>query len=150
MAALDSGRHTVRLVGEGDSPTSLATYTPGFLPGSSIQETDLDAFEGSDTPPPSKRSAPPHRSATLRGAALAPANAPGRSHPSTGGVYDLHLLPVPRGTFSMRGELMHTFVSYRVNTEGMVLTLQQCEDLCPATLASLESPCCTSRTPDTP
>ena len=125
MAALYSARHAVRPVGEDDPPTSQASPTPGFLPGSSIPETDLDAFEGSDTPPLCKRSASVERSATMRCAVLAPATAPGLSHPSAGGVDDLRLLPIVRGTFTLRGELMHCFVSYRVNTEGMVLTLQQ-------------------------
>jgi len=42
---------------------------------------------------------------------------PLRSHPTTGGTGGAHLLPL-RGNFSLRGELMHAFVSYRVATEG--------------------------------
>ena len=120
MAELDPGRDAVTPVGEGDSPTSLATCTPGLLPGSPNQETDLGAFASTDTPLPSKLYASSDSRATMRGSVLAPANSPGLSHP--GGVDDRRLRPVVRGTFTMRGELMHCFVSYRVTTEGMALT----------------------------
>ena len=40
---------------------------------------------------------------------------PLRSHPGTGGAP--RVLPL-RGKFSLRGELMHVFISYRVGTEG--------------------------------
>jgi len=42
-----------------------------------------------------------------------------------------------RGKFSLRGELMHAFVSYRVSTEGTVLALHHEETFCP--LSSRES-----------
>ena len=53
------------------------------------------------------------RGVSMRGAVLAAANR------STEGM---RLLPdsavLPRGTFSLRGALMHAFISYRVDTEG--------------------------------
>jgi hypothetical protein len=43
--------------------------------------------------------------------------------------------------FTLRGQLMHAFISYRVATEGMVLTLRQisAETCCFAARSSLES-----------
>jgi len=118
-------------IGEDDShpPAPLETSPPGFLPGSPVHEADLDAALDSDTggqgfepqaPHPSKRFASKDRRGSMRGAVL--------SHPGTGGADDIRLLPtsaVVRGTFTMRGELLHAFISYRVATEGMVLTLHQ-------------------------
>jgi hypothetical protein len=109
-------------IGEGDShpPSPLETSPPGFLPGSSVQETDLDAATDIVTPHSWKRFASSARRGSMRGAVL--------SHPGTGGADDIRLLPtsaVVRGTFTMRGELLHCFISYRVATEGMVLTLHQ-------------------------
>ena len=79
------------------------------------------------------------------------------AYPGTGREGFLHGIPssvvVPRGMFTLRGELMHCFVSYRVSTEGIFLTLHQQESsvgsLCPPALSSLESLRCTSRTPQT-
>ena len=44
---------------------------------------------------------------------------------------------LPRGSFTLRGELMHCFISYRVATEG---NQSSAETFCPAALSSLESP----------
>jgi len=55
------------------------------------------------------------RTVSMRGAVLAPPRANRTTE-------DMRVLPdssmLPRGTFSLRGELMHVFVSYRVETEG--------------------------------
>ena len=138
-------------IGEGDSPSSLTSPTPGFLPGSSIPEADLDAFAriasadsrvARSTSADSRvsmrdlcafeRSTSMDSRVSMRGAVLAPANASGLSRHSSGtgslgsgGIDDLRLHPIVRGAFTMRSELMHCFVSYRVTTEGMALTLQQ-------------------------
>jgi hypothetical protein len=105
----------------------LGMHQPAFQPGWSIQETGQDAqLEGMDSPPAASRLG---NSASMRGAVLAPATHPAVSHPSTDVAEDMLGLPawvvLPKGTFSLRGELMHAFVSYRVATEGMVLTLHQ-------------------------
>ena len=59
---------------------------------------------------------------TIRGAVMAlepPTNGPSISHPITGGTRDIPTsLVLPRGTFNLRGEMTHVFVSYRVSTEG--------------------------------
>ena len=94
---------------------------------SSMHDTDSDATTRRGSPVASKLPAGISHSGTMRGAvmALALADKPAASHPGTEGPEDMHLLPasvvVPRGTITMRGELMHVFVSYRVATEGMVL-----------------------------
>lgn len=122
-------------IGEGDSQRApaLATSPPGCLPGSPIQEADLDAAAGSVTPGPSRPPAASAHFISTRGAVLAPSNNPhldppdvsGRMNPfisrtaSSSSYVDLRTLP--RGTFTLRGELMHAFISYRVATEGMPL-----------------------------
>ena len=65
-AVLDPGWDAVRTIGEGDSQPSpsLSTSPSGFLPGSSIQETDLDA--AADTVSMA-RSASAERRASMRG-----------------------------------------------------------------------------------
>ena len=105
------------------------------LPGS-IQEADPDATsQGSGTTDScvqgsmsfSRRTLPNYtsmsRNETVRGFALAPAETPVVSNPDTG---DLRGIPassvVPQGMFSLRGELVHAFVSYRVDTEGMIFS----------------------------
>eukprot|EP00290_Baffinella_frigidus_P026106 CAMPEP_0180238110 /NCGR_PEP_ID=MMETSP0987-20121128/30738_1 /TAXON_ID=697907 /ORGANISM="non described non described, Strain CCMP2293" /LENGTH=188 /DNA_ID=CAMNT_0022204581 /DNA_START=267 /DNA_END=829 /DNA_ORIENTATION=- len=90
-----------------------ATSPRGSLPASSIRipaeiQEDLDAAAGIGTPYPSR---PP----TMSNHFLA------ISHPGTGGPDDSHLLPesvVLPSMFTLRGELMHAFVSYRRRTEG--------------------------------
>ncbi|KAJ1495407.1 hypothetical protein T484DRAFT_1762669 [Baffinella frigidus] len=79
--------------------------------------------EGDSQPAPPLATSPPGSHAvrsgwsadiSMRGAVLAPG-----SHP--GGPEDIGVIVrwvLPRGTFTMRGELMHAFVSYRVETEG--------------------------------
>ena len=59
----------------------------------------------------------------MRGAVLAPPRA--RDSRTTSSTGDTSVLPAATvqlaaqtGTFSLRGELMHAFVSYRVETEG--------------------------------
>jgi hypothetical protein len=139
-SVLEQGWDAPPPIGEGNSQPALALSTspPGFLPGSPIQDADLDAAAGSATP----------HFVSMRGAVLAP---PTLSHPSTGGGPfpgpAIRVLPasaaIPRGTFSLRGVLMHVFVSYRVVTEGMV----DCIDLVSLLHSRpVGAPRCTSRT----
>ena len=141
----------------GLSAPALATSPTDFLPGSTIQEADLDAAAGSGTLDPS--SAVPTRVVSMRGAVLAPATNHAVSHPSINpavyssthslvsaqGPEDIRVLPasavMAQRRFTMRGELMHAFVSYRVSTEGIVFaTPELWRDLLP---------CCT-RVPQCP
>ena len=107
---------------------------------SSIHETDSDATASRGSPIASRPPAGSNRSGTMKGAvlALALAGKPAAFHPGMGGPEpgDMRILPasvvVPRRSWSMRGELMHVFVSYRVATEGMVLlACTLCRDLLP-------------------
>ena len=133
-------------IGEEPAP-ALATSLPSFLPGSCVQKADLDAGTPS--------SAASTQNVSLRGVVLAPATNPAVSHPdesllrrpSAEGPEDIRVLPasavVPRGMFSMAGSLMHVFVSYRVSTEGIVLTLHQSSaetSFCLVALSSLANP----------
>jgi hypothetical protein len=91
--------------GEGDAQ--------GFLPGSSIQDSGLGpSLESDQAAWFDQMSRPP----------TATSQPPAVSHPAAAGPGDRIVLPcsavVPQGVFSMRGSLMHVFVSYRVNTEG--------------------------------
>ena len=103
------------------------TPQPALLPGSSFNASDLDALShletALDSPPTPAFSQGANSFQTLRGAVLAldsPSNTTSVSHPSA--VEDTGVLPavtaLPRGTFSLRGQLMHAF--YRVSTEGSV------------------------------
>ena len=109
--------------GEDESQPWLARATAplSFLQHLSFQEADLDAAAGSGTPRPSSDEWT--RLFSLRGAVLAPAPNTSVLHPGPAGAEGIHVLPT--GTFTMGGELMHCFVSYRVTTEGIVLTLRQ-------------------------
>ena len=142
VAVLAQGGDEVRHIGEGDSQP----WQPGLLPGSSIQDADLDTAAGSGMPQPSRPPAASSQFVPMRGAVLAPISEIFTvSHPGTGGAEDMRVLPTStyatRGRFSLRGELFHCFVSYRVVTEGM--------DAAPelVALSSLEGPHCTPRTP---
>ena len=115
-------------IGEGNAQPApaLIASPPGFLPGSSIQDADLHVAEGSGTPGPSRPLADLNRCISLRGAVMAPGERPTVTHPGTEGPGDVRILPalaVLRGNFSLRGVLMHGFVSYRVATEGMIFFL---------------------------
>ncbi|KAJ1474812.1 hypothetical protein T484DRAFT_1830917 [Baffinella frigidus] len=116
-----------------DEDAEPPTPVPGMqgaacLPGSSDQEETMAASPSSEADleeylhdDPSQPAAlpgrsPPFRVTSLRGAALALRVA----HPSTGETRDdlsLAVLPLS-DNFRLRGELIHVFVSYRVNTEG--------------------------------
>jgi hypothetical protein len=82
-----------------------------ILPGSSVEEETDQATE--------LRTA---SAVSMRGAVMSldpQGNATIVSHPATvdsGAVQSV--LKLPRSTFSLRGEMMHVFVSYRVSTEG--------------------------------
>jgi len=88
----------------------------------------------------------PHRSGTvgLRMATLYESTA---SHSNTGDMAGIAALDLPplQDQFTMRGELIHSFLSYRI-AEGMVLTLHHssAETLCPAAHSSLATHRCTS------
>jgi len=120
---------------------AMAASPPGFLPESSIQETDMDAAAGVWTKDPYRPRAALIRFGCMGGAVLAPEDKPAVSHPGTEGPGDAASksfrgavlasthepegdirIPasaaVTRGMFTLRGELMHAFVSYRVATEG--------------------------------
>ncbi|KAJ1479745.1 hypothetical protein T484DRAFT_2022949, partial [Baffinella frigidus] len=96
-AVLEKGSDVVRPISE--RAPALASSLPDFLPG----RTSTSSSQSRD----------PAFGASMRGAVLAPV--PGREE-------DFRVLPasavLPRGSFSMRGELMHAFISYRVVTEG--------------------------------
>jgi len=83
---------------------------PAFLPGPSIEEltTELDDSPRRNT------------FMTMRGAVLAldpPEDTAVVSHPTTGDTSVPQTFTALPATFSLRGELMHSFISYRVATE---------------------------------
>ena len=94
----------------------LAMPQPDFLSGPSVEEmaTELES--------PAASLGYNSSFMTVRGAVMAlnpPEDAAIVSHPTTGDTSVPHtFMALPRTTFSLRGELMHTFVSYRVATEG--------------------------------
>ena len=101
-----------------DQPVSPpATPQPAFLPGMPHQQTDPDLDL-------ERQESPAAGFITMRGVVLAtdpPANQTSVSHPTTGDSPGRQLptsMVLPRRSFQLRGELMHCFVSYRVNTEG--------------------------------
>ena len=124
MRSVEQQGNAVYPIGEGDAQPvpALAASPPCFLPGSSmIEEADLDAAEGSCAAP--KEAAVFRSVISMRGAVLAPASNSAVLHPGMEAPTDILVLPasvvLPRGSmFSMRGELMHAFISYRVVTEG--------------------------------
>ena len=107
-------------VGEAQPDPSLAMGAIAFLPGfaglldfQTVVETPLLDLHG-------PRAAANFES--MRGAVLEVGRVPSCriAHPTTGETGDtlsLTVHPLP-DRFSLRGELMHVFVSYRVNTEG--------------------------------
>jgi hypothetical protein len=114
------GRDAVRPISEGDSQPAPALATSDGV--RAIQETDLDADAGPVS----------NTFVSTRGAV--PASTEGDIRIPTSAE-------VTRGLFTLRGQLMHAFVSYRVATEGMVLTLHQisADTCCSAARSSLES-----------
>ncbi|KAJ1476998.1 hypothetical protein T484DRAFT_3055799, partial [Baffinella frigidus] len=93
----------------------------------SCSATCSDAGATPETDPPSPPAASPRndRPTPPSGTVHFPRGTPGnsqsiRAHPSTGDVTfaETGTLPPLKGTFSLRGELMHAFVCYRVTTEG--------------------------------
>ena len=103
-STLEQGWDAAHPIGEGNARAALVASPPGFLPGSSIHDVDLDAYAGSGTLDPAAAS---KRFVSLRGAVLAPGQRPTVSHPSTEGPGDIRCFQasavLPRGTFSLRG-----------------------------------------------
>jgi len=101
-----------------------------FLPGSPIHETGLDAGPTSPASRPGASLARLARSSTMRGAVMAPALSPAFARLSSRASEDARLIPasavLPRGSFTLRGELLHAFVSYRVATEGIYMCVCVC------------------------
>ncbi|KAJ1478342.1 hypothetical protein T484DRAFT_1817983, partial [Baffinella frigidus] len=92
-----------------DSQRSQRSFSPGF-DGRPPRTRRASTEEES---PPSRL----RRRNTMRGAALAPdssGNTAIVAHPTGGDIQEL-----PQNTFSLRGSLMHAFVSYRASTEGI-------------------------------
>eukprot|EP00290_Baffinella_frigidus_P041768 CAMPEP_0180287810 /NCGR_PEP_ID=MMETSP0988-20121125/13621_1 /TAXON_ID=697907 /ORGANISM="non described non described, Strain CCMP2293" /LENGTH=842 /DNA_ID=CAMNT_0022262261 /DNA_START=659 /DNA_END=3183 /DNA_ORIENTATION=+ len=92
------------------SAPALATSPRGSPPASSIHTQEMQHFDaaGMGTPYPSRPPTMPDHFLAI-------------AHPGTGGPDDMHLLPesvVLPSMFTLRGELMHAFVSYRGATEG--------------------------------
>jgi hypothetical protein len=83
---------------------ALETLPQGLRRASTAPETDLHAAAGSGKP--------------LRNTLMRAMSAPTILHPGTRRWSDLRVLR--RGTFTLRGELVHAFISYRVATEGTV------------------------------
>ena len=99
----------------------LAIHQPAFLPGSAIEQTD-PATERMDSLPGAskglKYSGSLGRSSSLGSSVLA-LDPPTRvSHPTTGDASAAQAVTALTGPFKLRGELMHSFISYRVATEG--------------------------------
>ena len=113
-----SMRRVVPLPGDEDEqPASpLATPQPAFVPGMPRQQTDMDLAQLSSLPAYITVAAD---LITMRG--VVPATDPPAnqiSHPTIGDSPGRQLptsMVLPRRSFSLRGELMHCFVSYRVN-----------------------------------
>jgi hypothetical protein len=121
---------------DADRPRSPAAFDEGKVPGesadwtlprSSIPETKVDADRprspaASDEGKVPGESADWRRRHTLKSSVTAvesPANSSVVSHVSTGEARDVQSLALlPRGNFSLRGELLHVFVCYRVAAEG--------------------------------
>jgi hypothetical protein len=104
---------------DASSAWGLATPQPAFLPGSSSEEMDLEAeLERKDSLPAAHGSTSlRRRTVSMRGAAMALNTT---ASPTAGDTHVPHIVRLPRSAFSLRGELMHFFVSYRVQTEGAV------------------------------
>ncbi|KAJ1466167.1 hypothetical protein T484DRAFT_1756867, partial [Baffinella frigidus] len=90
---------------------ALATSPRGSPPALCIHTHEeiqhFDAAAGMGTPYPSRPPTMPDHFLAI-------------AHPGTGGPDDMHLLPesvVLPSMFTLRGELMHAFVSYRGATE---------------------------------
>jgi len=99
----------------------LATPQPAFLPGSFVEEMDLDAeLEGIGSAPAAHGATSlRRRTVSMRGAAMAlDLHGNTTASPTAGDTRVPHIRMLPRSTFSLRGQLMHVFVSYRVATEG--------------------------------
>jgi hypothetical protein len=90
------------------SPGSPAILKPAFLPGSPVAETHTDT-EISSRPGV-------HEASSSRLLSLARTRF---SHTPVGDAMSAAQDVTPlRGSFSLRGEMMHVFLSYRVGTEG--------------------------------
>jgi len=93
---------------------------PAFLPGSLVHETDLETDP--DTPPPPATSLARYNFVSMRGAVLAlnpPESTSIASHPTTWHTSAVQeVVALPRSAFTLRGQLFHSFISYRVTTEG--------------------------------
>ena len=111
----------------------LPMHQPAFLPGSSVEETDLymERMQRMDSLPrlPKDlkyagslgRMRNGNNNASMRSAVLgldSPGNTTKVSHPTTGDHSAAQAVAALTGTFGLRGELMHCFISYRVATEG--------------------------------
>jgi hypothetical protein len=99
----------------------LATPQPAFLPGSFVEEMDLNTeLEGIGSAPTAHgaTSLSP-RTVSMRGAAMAlDLRGNTTASPTAGDTRVPHIMMLPRSTFSLRAQLMHVFVSYRVSSEG--------------------------------
>jgi hypothetical protein len=107
--------------GEAQPDPSLAMETAAFLPGWAGL---LEDFQTDEEAPLVDLHDPRAASnfQTMRGAVLEVGRVPSVriAHPTTGetgDTFSLAVHPLP-GKFSLRGELMHAFISYRVATEG--------------------------------
>jgi len=102
----------------------LSLPQPAFLPGSPVEETDRETDP--DSPPTPAGSLGRNILVSKRGSVLAlspPASNTSASfkssHLITGDTSAVEVVTaLPQSRFSLRGELMHAFLSYRVNTEG--------------------------------
>ena len=103
---------------------SGATPEPAFLPGSSSEEMDLGTELERIESAPAARGATPlqRRTVSMRGAVMAlDPHGNTTASPTAGETRMPHIVRrLPRSAFSLRGELMHVFVSYRVTAEGTV------------------------------
>ena len=94
----------------------------------------------------------PHRSGTV-GLRMATLHESTASHSNAGDMAGIAALDLPplQDHFTMRGELIHACLSYRIATEGTVLTLHHnsAETFCPAAHSSLATHRCRSRPRET-
>ena len=108
---------------DASSAVGLTTPQPAFLPGSYVEEMDLETeLERMGSPPAAHRTTPlSRRTVTMRGAAMVLEHHGNTAvSPTARDTLVPRVGRLPRSTFSLRGELMHVFISYRVNTEGAV------------------------------
>ena len=122
--------HIPANIGEGHSRSSPALATSAFLLGSSMDsdqaatrgETDLPRLTSAELGGYLRNSSTGRLAVSIRGTVFRSSSSSDTvvTHHSTGDIGDMAASEFPplQRQFSLRGELMHCFISYRVACEG--------------------------------